>query len=150
MIREDRDPVFWQGVATHPEVWPHISLGHSLDLGAFVQRSTVTPLRAEHGGFLFVRLDALARVYELHTMFTPEGWGREVLLAAKEAFREMFHRGAQLISTFEVSGNWRSRPPKSFGFEPCGDFAPAFDHHLRTWALTQAAWDASPARRRME
>lgn len=149
MIREERDPAFWRAVYEHPEVKPHVSLGHEVDLEALVSNPAVLPLRAEHGGFFFVRLDGLGRVYELHTMFTPEGWGREVLQALKEAVSEVFALGAQLIITYDVEGNWRSRPPKTFRFEACGDYAPALGASLRTWLLTRAAWDASPARQRM-
>jgi hypothetical protein len=149
MIREDRDGEFWRNVYEHPEVKPHVSLGHELDVAAVAADPRVTPLRAEHGGFLFFRLDSLGRVYELHTLFTPEGWGREVLQALKEAVTEIFARGGQLITTYDVETNWRSRPPKTFRFQPCGDYAPALGVSLRTWVLTRDAWEASPARLRM-
>lgn len=149
MIREDRSE-FWSRLAEHPMVRPHIGSGNTADLDQFVALPVVTPLRSENGGFLFVKLDAFGRVYELHTIYHPDGWGREVLKAAKEAFAEMFSRGAQVVATYEVEGWWRSRPPLSFGFRPAGDFAPAGELTLRTWTLTRAAWDASPARRRME
>lgn len=151
MIEECRDPAFWAGVASHPEVAPHVTFGHAVDFDAIVSNPWVTPLKAEHGGFLFVRLDGQGRVHELHTLFTPEGWGREVLLALKAAVALMFERGAQVIVTYDVEGNWRSKPPKTFRFEAAGDFAPVpdFPHRLRSWVLTSAAWNASPARLRM-
>lgn len=150
MIREDRDPEFWQAVVDHPSVKPHVALGRELDMGAAVANPQVTALRSENGGFLFLRLDGSGRVQELHTMYRPEGWGREVLGALKEAVTEMFARGAQLITTYEVEGYYRSRPPKTFRFEPCGDFAPVpgFSINTRTWALRREAWEASPARGR--
>jgi hypothetical protein len=150
-LREDRDLAFWTWVYEHPEVKPHVGLGHAIDLGPLLDSPQVTPLRSDNGGFLFLRLDGLGRVYELHTLYRPEGWGREVLGAAREAFCAIFAQGCQLIVTHEVAGNWRSRPPKTFRFEPCGDFAPspALGADLRTWALRQAAWEASPARQRM-
>lgn len=151
MIREDRGVAFWTAVAAHPQVAPHVSLGGELDMGAILANQAVTPLAARNGGFLFLRLDPLGRFQELHTMFTPEGWGREVLLAAKQAFEIMFERGADLIVTHEVEGNWRSQPPRSFRFTPCGEFAPAqgLNVRLRTWAMSRSAWASSPARRRM-
>lgn len=151
MIREERDPAFWIEVATHPEVEPHITFGGSIDrLPEVITQPHVTPLASANGGFLFVRIDAIGRVHELHTVYRPEGWGREVLIAAKAAFQRMFESGAQLITTYEVFGWWRSRPPLSFGFKPCGDFAPAPDMpDLRTWILTRDAWCASAAHRRM-
>lgn len=151
MIREERDPAFWTAVIEHPEVKPHVTLGRQIDIAGALESPLIIPLAAEHGGFLFVRLDGLGRVYELHAMFTPEGWGREALQALKETVSEAFARGAQLITASEVEGHWRSRPPKTFRFEPCGAFEPAagFTERFRTWALTRAAWEASPARQRM-
>lgn len=152
LIREDRDTAFWSGVIEHPQVAPLVTFGHSIDLLAILDNPWVTPLRSERGGFLFVRLDGLGRVHELHTAYLPQAWGtREIVHAARQAFCAMFERGAQLIVTYEVAGNRRSQPPKTFRFEPCGDFAPApdFPHLLRTWALTKAAWEGSPARVRM-
>lgn len=151
MIREDRDVAFWTDVANHPAVKPHIGLGHEFSMEA-VAEPQVTPLRTENGGFLFVRLDSLGRVQELHTMYRPEGWGREVLLGLKAAVTEMFARGAQLIVTYDVEGHWRSRPPKTFRFEPCADFAsaPGFGVRFRSWVLTRAAWENSPAQRRSQ
>lgn len=150
MIREDRDVSFWSTVYEHPEVKPHVGLGQDIDLAEILDNPWVVPLRAEHGGFLFVRLDGMGRVYELHTMFTPEGWGREVLLALKAATQEIFERGAQVIVTYDVEGNWRSRPPKTFRFEPAGEFAPTrLGRSLRSWVLTRTAWETSPARQRM-
>lgn len=142
-VWEDRDAAFWNAVATHPEVAPHVFLGREgLDLSDIVRHPSVQPLRSEHGGFLFCRLDGLGRVYELHTLYTPEGWGREVLTAAKAAFAQIFDAGAQLVTTYEVEGWWRSRPPRTFGFKPAGDFAPSNFGSLKTWFLTLDAWSS--------
>lgn len=83
-------------------------------------------------------------------MYLPQGWGREVLGAAKEAFELIFAAGAQLVTTYEVEGWWRSRPPRSFGFVRAGDFqaVPELGVALSTWVLTSDAWGKSPARRR--
>ena len=150
MIREDRDLAFWTAVYEHPKIKPHVSLGQDINLADLLANEWVLPLRAEHGGFFFVRLDGLGRVYELHTLFTPEGWGREVLLALKAAVEHVFQAGAQVITTYDVEGYWRSKPPKTFRFEPAGDFAATeLGPRLRSWVLTRNAWEASPARQRM-
>jgi hypothetical protein len=152
VIREDRNAAFWQSVYEHPAVKPLVGLGRDLDLAGLVASPAVTPLRSENGGFLFVRLDGLGRVFELHTMYLPKAWGgREILIAAKQAFTEIFARGAQLVTTYEVAGNLRSQPPRSFRFAPCGPFAraEALNVAVRTWRLTRCDWDASPARLRM-
>jgi hypothetical protein len=152
VIREERDPAFWTAVYEHPDVKPHVCLGRAVDLAPLLAHERVLPFRADHGGFLFVQLDGLGRVHELHTMFTPEGWGREALIAAKHAFAEVFARGGQIVTTYEVRGNPRSQPPLSFRFERAGEFArcDALEADLRSWVLTRNAWEASPARRRMQ
>jgi hypothetical protein len=149
-VVEARDPVFWRQVFEHPEVKPKVGLGHALDIAALVADRRVTPLRARHGGYLFVQLDGLGRVYELHSLFTPEGWGREALLAAKAAFTLMFAAGAHVITTMEVRGNRRSQPPRSFRFRPAGGFAAAapFKDEFRSWVLTRDDWENSPVNRR--
>lgn len=152
MLRLERDPAFWSRVASHPALTEAMLGADPEAVGAFAASDVVIPLAAEHGGFLFIRLDRLGRALELHTMFTPEGWGREVLFAAKAAFRLLFSEGAQVIMTHEVEGLWRSRPPKTFRFAPTGEMAPANVNGrpltLRTWILTRDAFDASPANRR--
>lgn len=151
MVREQRDPAFWQGVAEHAQVAPHVFLGKGpVDLAPIVTAPHVLPLASEHGGFLFVQLDQIGRIRELHTLYTPEGWGREVLKASKAAFDLVFQSGCQVVTTYEVEGWWRSRPPKSFGFQRAGDFraVPSIGAALSTWVLTVAAWEASPAHRR--
>lgn len=152
MIREDRDPQFWNAIIKHPDVAPLVAFGQDIDLAKVLDNPWVTPLRAERGGFVFFRLDGLGKVHELHTMFLPEAWGsREILLGAKAAFAFMFAHDADLIVTNEVAGNPRSQPPRSFRFEPCGPFAhaPAIDAEVRTWVLHRSAWEASPACLRM-
>jgi hypothetical protein len=150
VITECRDVAFWSDVAEHPEVAPHVSLGHTVSVERLIAHPLVTPLRSERGGFLFIRLDGSGRVYDLHTLFRPEAWGtREIVNSAREAFDEIFSRGAQIVTTNEVEGNRRSQPPRSFRFAPAGDFAPsAYGPAFRTWFLTKDAWEASPARRR--
>lgn len=132
MITEDRDLAFWSQVIT-----PQTDLG-------FLQSPFVLPLRSEHGGYLLARLDALGRVWDLHAAYTPLGWGREAHAALKAVLRRL--DDWQLINVSEVEGNRRSRPPLSFGFRPAGPMQAGF----RTWFLTRAAWEASPASRRTE
>lgn len=150
-LRIERAPAFWQAVAQHPLVAPNVMFEE--DMGwDFVEQESVVPLASEHGGFLFVRLDAIGRVCELHTLFTPEGWGHEVSSAAKEAFAHVFGEGFQMVVTMEVSGNAKSQPPKSFGWKPCGGFETVkiLDRSLKSWFLTLDAWNASPAKKRFD
>lgn len=145
----DRDPAFWLAVYEHPMVKPYVGLGREIDIAGFVSEPAVMPWRGDHGGYLFTRLDGLGRVLELHSLFTPQGWGREALMVAKCAFVAMFET-ADLLVTHEVFGNPRSRPPRSFRFAPAGEFRPALGAYLRTWTLTRTAWEGSPARRKMK
>lgn len=131
-IRETRDPDFW---AERCEP--------GLDLG-FLSSDRVTPLASENGGYFFVRIDGLGRVFDLHAAFKPAGWGKEASATLKASLRLLM--GWQVISVSEVEDNWRSRPPRSFGFRPAGGFSGGY----RSWILTREAWEASPARRRME
>lgn len=149
MIREERDPAFWRWVAEHAEVAPHTLMGHPVSvLDALVASPQVTPLAAENGGFLFVRLD-VGFTHELHTMFRPAGWGREVATALPAATERMFDAGARLLTTQEQDRPRPTNPPKSHGWKAAGDFADVgLLVRLRPWFLTLDAWRASPARRR--
>ena len=148
MIRIERDPAWWTAIAAHPAVAGAL-LGLAPEaVGALAARPDLLPLAADHGGFFFGRSDATGFSCELHTLFTPEGWGREVLLAALEAFSMVFSLGFSLVTTFEVEGNAKSRPPLTFGFAIAGDWRETPVGPLRLWILTREAWTASPARRR--
>lgn len=143
---EDRNAAFWTAVYEHPEVRPHVA--GDFDIAAVIDHPTVAAFRSAHGGYLFHRSDALGRVWDLHALYTPEGWGREACSALKLALAAIFARGAQLVTAHEVEGWWRSQPPRSFGFSAAGIFEPSDFGPLRTWVLTRTAWEASPARSR--
>jgi hypothetical protein len=146
MIREERDPAWWQAVADHPEVAPNIYLGQRFDTAPVVTSPRVVPLAAEHGGFWFFD----GPVYELHALFTPEGWGREVAQALKAAMAWMIARGAQGFRTLEVAGLATSRPPRSHGWRPVGSFhAGPLGLLVRDWTLSLDGYRRSPAYRRM-
>lgn len=147
-IYEQRDPAFWRAVVSHPAVEGAL-LGHNPDfLDGLIANPAVLPLASKHGGLVFVGRDAFGKVYELHSMFTPEGWGREVSACAKQAFERIFDAGADLVFTHEQVGQWRTRPPKSFGFVTMGE---PFEHELgcfRLWGLSALNWQKSVARER--
>lgn len=147
MIRVERSPDFWRRISEHEAVQAHTKLDPS-DWTAFLQRPDVRPLATEHGGHLFAAMDCLGRAWELHSLFLPHAWGREVNDGLKASLTVL---GAwDLIVTHEVAGWWRSRPPKSYGFRIAGSFHGSPIGDLRTWTLTRAAWEKSPVRRRME
>lgn len=146
-IREERSAAFWHGIASHPEVSEVLGVFSFDQIAAVVGRHNVTPLASEHGGFWFVAIDSFARVCELHTLFTREGWGREVHGAAKAAFNHMFAGPCDLIVTSQMRDNPRSQPPRSFGFRQVGEYGPTHLGDARTWVLTREAWAASPGGR---
>jgi hypothetical protein len=147
VIRLERDPAFWTKVASHPAVAATLYSLPPERIGELAAREDMTPLAATHGGFLFARLDVMGFVVELHTLFTPEGWGREAMSAAREAAEYMFGGRCAMINTFEVRANPRSRPPRRFGFAAAGGWTPSPIGELRLWTLTKAAFEAAPARR---
>lgn len=144
MIREDNHPAFWVEVASHPAL-AHVRGGHDPQMLIEALPRTIA-LRAEHGGYLFFPADSFGRVYEMHTLFTPEGWGREAFQALRDSIDHMFGR-CDLIVTHQTP-HPQSRPPKTFRFAPLGDFTDTPHGQVRLWMLTRDAWLGSPARRR--
>jgi hypothetical protein len=147
VIRLERDSAFWFEIASHPAVRGAVM---GLDPQAVAEaalRPTLLPLASDNGGFLFGQMDAMGVVRELHTLYRPAGWGREVAGAAKQAFAWVFQT-AQVVVTYEMQANEKSRPPRSFGFTPAGEWQMTAAGALRAWVLTRAAWELSPAHRR--
>jgi len=147
VIAENRDAGFWLAVAEAPECAGALFGAPADMIAQVVADPGALPLATENGGLVFLRRDGMGRVFELHTLYRREGWGAEVHAAAREAFDRVFET-ADLVVTHECVDNWRSRPPRSFGFRPAG---PVFANHIgefRTWILTRGAWLESPARTR--
>lgn len=148
-LREERDPAFWAQIAADPDVIQMTGRAHTLEeITAFVGAPNILPLAATHGGFLFVTLDVWGCICELHTLFTPAGWGREVHAAAKQALNRVLSGKCEVIVTHQMQANERSGPPLSFGFRTLGDFAPSPFGMARTWILTREAWVTSPVGRK--
>jgi len=147
----NRDVAFWDGVACHPDVAPHVFMGREPStLAPLINHVGVLPLASSNGGVLFVSIDPLGMVREMHTMYKPEGWGREVALFGKQFIEEAF-KVCSLITTNEQEGHWRSSPPKSYGWKSSGDFREAgLPKRVRLWLLTYEAWIASPVGRKMQ
>lgn len=149
MIRIERDPEWWVAIASHPALAGALMGLRPEALAPLIALDGMMPVAAEHGGFLFAQLDGLGFVRELHTLFTPEGWGREVAAAGKQALGMLFDGPCRALTTVETAENPASRPPRSFGFQQIGDWSETTVGEARPWLLTKEAWTASPARRRM-
>jgi len=146
-IREERNPDFWMEIASHPALRGAMLGLAPAQVAQVSQKPQIIPLASDNGGFFFCRMDQIGMIAELHTLYRPAGWGREVATAGKEALEWVF-REFQVIVTYEVEANERSRPPRSFGFVQAGEWKPTTVGSLRAWVLTVAAWEASPAHRR--
>lgn len=88
MIRDERDPTFWDAIANHPSVRPHVGGEGPLSLSEVIGRDDILPLATDHGGFIFACI--FPARWELHTMVLPEGRGRATLTAFAEAKRRVF------------------------------------------------------------
>jgi len=91
MIHRSFDAQFFNRVVNDPAVHRYASLGlisGPLDVTELVLDPNNYLLATEHGGFLGI--DRGNGTYEVHTMFLPEGRGKEVKEAAHEAVRYMF------------------------------------------------------------
>ena len=146
-LEEQRDPSFWRDVASHPDCLPAMYGATIEAIDAIIADPGVLPLATAHGGFLFSRRDVFGRVLELHTLFRPEAWGRTVHAAALEACERVFDGGADLITTYSGE-NWRSSPPRSFGFKASSRTFVNELGEFRTWHLDRESWLKSPARLR--
>lgn len=91
MITRTMDATFLNGVANHPQVRPFIGGGeHELDLTGLCCNPANIVLVTEAGGWVLQA--RLPGVYELHTMFLPEGRGSAYFAAAREALNYVFTR----------------------------------------------------------
>lgn len=88
MIRRTFDAGFLNGVANDPEVFPWTGAAEAIELGAILVDPANIGLEAEHGGWVLVCLEP--GVYELHTLFLPEGRGKVYFAQAREALRYVF------------------------------------------------------------
>ena len=88
LIRRTLDPGFLTAVANHAQVRPHIGGEGPIELGPLIADPANIAIEAEHGGWLLLRHEA--GVFELHTLFLPEGRGEGYFEAAREALTFVF------------------------------------------------------------
>lgn len=137
----------WNEVLSHPEVEPYTLCGMASvsDFLSFCERSDVMVEEYAGGGIIYVdKPDG----HELHIMFLPQEWGKPVSVAVKKSLDSKARSGVSVIVR-EQEGYWKSRPPRSYGFVPVGDFEiSTHPRRLRKWMLTPEAWYRSPVGRK--
>ena len=142
-----RDAAFWDRIASHPQVAPAVFMGAApFTLAPVVENEANQPYASQNGGIVFLAKDPAGFVVEMHTLYTPEGWGREVAENARIFMAQAFKR-ASLVLTFEQEGR-PTRPPLSHGWKPCGPFGGPTTPRLRLWSLSREAWTVSPVGRK--
>ncbi len=132
-------------IANDPRVRPSLGGDGALDLAPLVEDRRNITLQFDLGAFVFREIGGYGLIYELHSLFLPEGWGRPAAAAAREAALHMFAGvGAALLVTFEQAGAWRSRPPKSHGWKLARDAWVVMEGMpVCTWCLTAENWRQS-------
>lgn len=88
MCSPNRCPAFWARIANDPTVRPTLGGEGPLAFDDLLDRPDVVALATEHGGFIFTQ--AFPARWEMHSLFLPQGRGRAVLSAFREAARFMF------------------------------------------------------------
>ncbi len=140
---------FWHDIITHQEVEPFVLRGlASVDeFYDWLESPGVTEIRYDGGGFVFVEKEGYE---EIHVAFLPEYWGRPLALAFRDCFMRKMQQ-AETIVAHEWEDNWRSRPPRSYGFVPDGVFIDSnIGARCKRWVLTRDAWMRSPVFRKIE
>lgn len=88
MIRRTMDAGHLNAVVNHPSVRPFVMGEGELDLTQALADPGNYAWQTEHGGFVLMRHSP--GVYEVHSMFLPEGRGASALKAARDMLRQMF------------------------------------------------------------
>lgn len=137
----------WTPVLEHPDVEPFVlrGLGTVDDFLDWIKQDDVTEYRYPGGGFVFVdKPDGL----EIHVAFLPDFWGRPLAISFRNVFTKVMALGKTVVA-HEWEDNWRSKPPRSYGFVEDGVFKSTdFGVSCKRWFLTPEAWYNSPVGRK--
>jgi hypothetical protein len=104
------DSQFLNRIINDPSVFPFVSYGQKfpMDAALLLEDRRNVFLANESGGFLF--LFRQEGIYEVHTLFLPDGRGAAALSSAKEAAAFAFAvMRAQLLVTFVEENNRATR-----------------------------------------
>jgi hypothetical protein len=137
----------WHDVVTHKDVEPFVLRGLASydDFKAWLMTDGVTEYRYPGGGFVFVdKPDGV----EIHVAFLPDFWGRSLAMSFRDVFQKVMAGGRNIIA-HEWADNWRSMPPRSYGFVEDGVFENTeFGVACKRWVLTPETWYRSPVGRK--
>lgn len=151
-LQENRDPLFWDDVQSDPAV--HFAFSRSgirIRLAELAASPLYRVFTGANGGFLFCDMEPTRRFYVLHAAFKQKAWGREPWEVGRRAAKTLFDEGAVALTNLQREGEWRQRPPRSFGWVALSDFEPVRDRDYRakSWILTREMWYHSTAYGRM-
>lgn len=137
MIKRTLDPTFLNSVANHPEVRPWLMGEGPLDLSPIISSPGNIALQAEHGGWVLQCISPA--VYEVHSMFLPEGRGANVKAALAEALDYVFSATdcRQLVTRIPVNNPSAAALGKIAGFRPW--FGDRYRIEVEDWAQSSKA-----------
>lgn len=137
MIRRTLDPAFLNTVANHPDVRPWLQGEGPLDLSSVIGNPANIALQAAQGGWVLQNLSP--GVYEVHSMFLPEGRGSAVKKALAAALDYVFSAtDCRQIVTRLPAGNVRAAAlGKIAGFRPW--FGDRHRIEIEDWAQASRA-----------
>lgn len=103
-MRRVTDATFLNVVANHPDVRPFLGGGDGvLDLSGLVSSLANVTVQGEHGGFIAISQGL--GVYDIHSLFLPDGRGREAMTLMREGLGYLFLRTDAVELTTRVPSN---------------------------------------------
>ena len=145
MLTRVFDDVKLMQVIRDPSVWPHVTLGHDIDISLIASDPANVMLVNDHGGFGFIKIDE--GLYEQHTAFLPAGRGKAALEAGKEALEYLYTRTDCIaIRSFVVIENKAARGyARKLGFLEIDD-CEIKGHPAKALLMTVKDWAKSLCR----
>lgn len=136
-----RDPAFWVEIAASPS---SSNTAFSADTSfEWVASPRVMPFACRSGGHAFMQLDPFFRVWDMHSLFTIEGWASDAFELAVYALDVL--PSWQVVTTYSADQGTEGLL-SLLGFAPAGEYAPVPDGGFwQSWVLTREAYARSNA-----
>ena len=127
------DPAHFNAVANDPSVRPFLGGEGQIDLTPLLRNPAHVGIATEHGGFVLVN-QGEGR-YEVHSMFLPEGRGREAVEAMRAASAYLFAATdcVEVVTKAATTNRGAMALALRAGFEP------RFEGPVR-WTSTDVLW----------